>query len=281
MTFQGSYRALTYEFLVNADSTEVGAAIEPLLRQFSATLSAGAPTYAVDHDPSDAGGSTYRVFLDGRLESRSDSMAAAVDYVVWRASVEAVARAEDLLALHAGAVSWRGRGVLLSAAPDSGKTTLTAALTSAGFRYFTDEAALIDPASGLLHPFPRSLWMDSSAVDLVPGLRSRVNESTSGEERAQYHVRPDDLRRDAIGRACRVRYVIFPSYHASASVELTPVSRGEALLGLSQNSFNLQTFGRRGIELLARLLRDAQPCRLRMGDLSDAVATVAQLVKGR
>lgn len=67
-----------------------------------------------------------------------------------------VERLPDLVAIHAGAVAFDERVVLLPGSTQTGKTHLVTALLSAGATYLSDEFALIDDL-GLVHPYPRML----------------------------------------------------------------------------------------------------------------------------
>lgn len=58
--------------------------------------------------------------------------------------------------VHAGAVGWRGQGIIVPGRSYSGKSTLVAELVRAGATYYSDEYAVIDPR-GQLHPFAKPL----------------------------------------------------------------------------------------------------------------------------
>ncbi len=58
--------------------------------------------------------------------------------------------------VHAGAVGWKGRGILVPGSTLTGKSTLTAELVRAGATYYSDEYAVLD-RRGRVHPFPRPL----------------------------------------------------------------------------------------------------------------------------
>ena len=74
----------------------------------------------------------------------------------------AVRRHSYFLQIHAGVVSNGEKCILLPATGGSGKTTLTAALTAAGFHYFSDEAALLEEPELEVRPVPISLSVKSS-----------------------------------------------------------------------------------------------------------------------
>lgn len=273
--FDAAYRSLTYEFGIRTALPGIALRLDELLAPFRLEGANGISTFEIRRK-----GRTgkIRVYLDGRLVLRADSEAAALDYVLWKAGTETIERAEDFLVLHAGAVSWRGRAVVLPAPPDSGKTTLTAALTRAGFRYLTDEASFLELGSGRLHPYPRALWMEPGTLDLMPDLRDTLPGFITAP-RISYHIDPADLRPGAIGTPCRVRYVVFPRYVRGAATSLEPVGRAETVVALAKNSFNTQRLGAQGVRLLADVVRGAECYRLAMGDLDQAVAAVSGLVK--
>lgn len=66
--------------------------------------------------------------------------------------------AEDFVFLHAGAVAYRKKAIIIPGVSFSGKTTLVAELSKRGLEYYSDEYAVIDK-KGFLHPFPKKLSM--------------------------------------------------------------------------------------------------------------------------
>jgi hypothetical protein len=273
--FDAAYRTPTYEFRVRTPLLDVARRLDQLLAPFALSRANGVPIYELRPRR----GASVHVYLDGILVLRSDSHAAAFDYVLWRISTETIERASGFVVLHAGAVSWRRRGLVLPGPPDAGKTTLTAGLVRAGFRYLTDEAALVEPITGRLHPFPRPLWMDPGTLDVIPGLREGLPRFLE-VPRISYHIDPFDLRPGSIGSPCTIRFIVAPTYLESAATRLEPLSRAEAVVLLARNSFNVASGGPGAIELLAQVARDARCFRLVMGDLDSAVDAVSSLVKG-
>jgi len=66
--------------------------------------------------------------------------------------------------IHAGAVGWKGKAILMPANSFRGKTSLTAALVKRGALYYSDEFGVLDEA-GFLHPFPTALAVRGIAGD--------------------------------------------------------------------------------------------------------------------
>ncbi len=66
--------------------------------------------------------------------------------------------AESRTFLHAGAVAWKGRAIIIPARSFSGKSTLVAELVKKGALYYSDDFAVLD-REGSVHPFHRQLSM--------------------------------------------------------------------------------------------------------------------------
>src|SRR5262245_25217701 len=73
-----------------------------------------------------------------------------------------VAVASDLVFVHAGAVGWRGRAILIPAPSMAGKSRLVRALVDAGATYYSDEFAILD-SRGRVVPFARPLTLRTDA----------------------------------------------------------------------------------------------------------------------
>ena len=71
------------------------------------------------------------------------------------------------LLLHASAVERDGKALLMTGLSGAGKSTLAALLMGKGWRLMGDEFALVDPATGLVHGFPRLVSLKNEAVPVV------------------------------------------------------------------------------------------------------------------
>lgn len=185
------------------------------------------------------------------------------------------------LFFHAGAVAARGQGVIFPAVSGSGKTTLVAGLLTAGFQYLSDEVAVLDPTTKLLHPFPKSLLVKSGSRralnPLYPDLGRTALRQRFGNATVWYLAPPEDSWPK---EPVPVRYVIFPHYQPRSRTQVVAMSRGEAFGRLLRQSFNLRRHGGRGIRCLTEVLREAKCYRLQIGNLTEAVQLVDNLITG-
>jgi hypothetical protein len=272
MPIERHYRVLAYPFRVVA-SPRLGGFLRRFLAPFETGVGPEAPVYELRREP--GAEKPWAMYLDGASLHRGRTPSRILEFALWDISTKAIGSEHGFFAVHAAAASWQGSGIVLPAPPDSGKSTLVAGLTRAGCGYLTDEAALIDPVSGLLQPFPRSLWLAKPSVEAVFKEESGRMRWSTGR---QFHVRPGDLRPRALGRPCPLRFVIAPRYEAGATSELEPMSRAEALMVMARNAFHLDRFGGSGIALLGRVIGEASCYRIRIGDLDDAVRSILDVV---
>lgn len=277
--FDRSYRALSYAFRVRTNFPRAGFLLDRLLAPFRAVVSSEVPTYDLVRTNGER--LPFSLYVDDARVQEVESASSMLDFVLANVTIQAVELMEDFVSFHAAAAAWDRRGIIFPGEPDAGKTTLVAGLTQVGFAYLSDEAALIDPSTGLLHPFPRALAMDAHSVDAIPGLRRKLPPDHDQFMKYRFHVAPDDLRPGAVGRPCRVQYVIAPKYQAGSPTVLEPMSRAEALMTLAENSFNLVRFGGLAVQSLHRVMGSVSGYRLRIGSLEDGIRRVLDVVEGK
>jgi len=274
---KAGYRMIGYACRVRTDLPDVMRLVRELLSPFEVSGLEG-PEYRLERIADPADPNPFRLTVDDREAHRVATSLGLVDELLWELNRAAIPTAPGV-AVHAGAVSLEGRGVVLPAPMDSGKTTLTAGLVAAGFSYLSDEAALIAPDTGELLAYPKPLWLSPGSVGAVDGLRGRVMPEYRELGRMRTYVRPDDLRAGAVGSACPVALVVAPRFLATSPVRLEPMSRAATLMCLAENSFNLRELGGRGLEQLRRSVVGAHGYRLTHGDLDEAVAKILALVR--
>lgn len=185
--------------------------------------------------------------------------------------------------LHAGAVVCNGAGIILPAPSGSGKSSLVLALLRRGYHYFSDELAVIDPSTGSLHAFPKPLTIKNTALfpDLVG--QHACWYGPPGEHRPDggvWYLHPCDVGLGVGIEAVPVRCIIFPHYSTNATPALHPLSAGQALRSLFQNTFNALHFDNQSLHILARLVNEAHCFALTSGNLEQTTALIDAVMPG-
>jgi len=154
------------------------------------------------------------------------------------------------LLLHAAVVERGGRALILTGESGAGKSTLAALLGERGWRLMGDEFALIDPATGLLHPFPRAVSLKNEAIGLFPDLTAeRWGPSLAGTPKGTIrHLRPSP---DAILRMtepARPALLLFPRY--GFKEEVREIGQAEIFVRMTQASTNYVNLAEAGFTAL-------------------------------
>lgn len=139
--------------------------------------------------------------------------------------------------LHAGAVGWRGRGLLLPGPGWSGKSSLVAELVRAGADYYTDDVAVLD-RQGRVHFFGNPLRLrdpDSSGKTEYPA------ESLGG---------------DNGGDPLPVTTILLTRHQPEVRFRPTVLSRGRGILALLAHAQGVRAHPEQVLDMLQGLGSD-------------------------
>ncbi len=210
---------------------------------------------------------------------RLNDIGSAIDNLMWHIQSETFRHSRDYLLIHSGAATTpSGKAVLLPAARESGKTTLTAGLVRAGFGYLSDEAAAIDPVTRRVYPFAKPLTIKEGSFPMFPELRPCGNGYEAGY---RWFVQPDEIHPGAVAGPSPIRFVVAPRYRKGATTKLTQITRAQGLVELAENALNFHIYQARALTLLAEALRKASCYRMVVGDLDEAVNLIVELTGKR
>jgi hypothetical protein len=95
-----------------------------------------------------------------------------IDYV--RPALQISLLPKDRLAVHSAAVSYEGRGILLSGWAESGKTEAMLGFLQAGAAFVSDKWTIVDGDGSSIRHFPTPITVRNWMIDLIPGLRARL-----------------------------------------------------------------------------------------------------------
>lgn len=182
------------------------------------------------------------------------------------------------LLLHASAVERDGQAVLMTGLSGAGKSTLAALLMGRGWRLMGDEFALVDPATGLVHGFPRLVSLKNEAVPVVESALpdARFGPVLEGTPKGRIrHLVPDARSIAAMGEPAHAKLILFPSFgFEAAEREVLP---SETFVRLTQASTNYVAMGERGFDALTGLVRSVRAKAIDYPDAATAVAQVERL----
>ena len=219
----------------------------------------------------------HRILEDGRTIEGCGALEGLTPLVkasVWRLAVN---RRRYFMEIHAAALLHRGRCVLLPAAPGSGKSTLAAALAASGFRYLSDEAALLEEPTLAVRPVPLALTVKPGSVPLLepwyPGLGALPAHEREDGKSVRYLEPPGPARLRDPDRSFPVSTLVFP--RVALRTELRAISRPEALRRLLAQCLVLpERLDALRVQRLVGWLRGLRCFELATGPLPEAVAAV-------
>lgn len=169
-----------------------------------------------------------------------------------------VQRLTTVRAVHAGAVLWDGRAVLLPGSTHAGKSSLVTELLRRGATYLSDEYALID-SEGFVHPYPRTLLVRNGRPEQVPMLPAECGA--------------------IVGKApSPVGWILSLQYLPGCAWDVKAVTQSEALLILLRNTPHILQESPDMVQMFERAVRKVTcyvGCR---NEAADAVDHIMQLM---
>ena len=274
-----AYRRLSLAFSVRCDDPHVARYIDRVLaRSRVAQPGPAALAYEViDAGPS-AEDSRFRLLRDGAWMVGGEDLPTILEDLFARVNLDTVNASDDRVLIHSGAVTTRdGVGVLLPAPAGSGKSTLVAGLVRSGFGYLSDEAAVLQPETARVEPYPIHLSLKGASRDRFPEARP------AAEDRAYlgstWFIDPDAIRPGSVGHPSEMGFVIAHRFAPDASLSIEPLTPAEACVELVQNLMLARRDTPRALDLLARVCRGSTSVRLAYGNLDDAVAAIEGLTR--
>lgn len=182
------------------------------------------------------------------------------------------------LLLHASSVARDGKAIIMTGESGSGKSTLSALLGSRGWRFMGDEFALVDPATGLVHPFPRPVSLKNDAIDEMQRLcpSAQFGPLIAGTPKGDLcHMVPDLAAIAAMNVPAPPALILFPRF--GSATETRDVGQSEAFVRLTQASTNYVALGEPGFDALTRLVTTVPAKAIDYPDTETALTLVESL----
>ncbi len=194
-------------------------------------------------------------------------------------------RTECFLGLHAAAVGYCEKCVLMPAVSGSGKSTLTAALIGSGFNYLADDLVLLSQPPIRMFQVPMALGLKTGSwvplESFHPILSSLITHTRIDGKKIRYLAPPTHTSKWVASKKTTVDIIIFPQFDAGCNAfAIEKISAAEGLHELTEAGYNIRS------QLTANKVRQlidwiaGIPCyKLRFSQLSEAIDIILSLVK--
>lgn len=256
--------AFGVSFGLRSEGSELAAALRAIAPPGATEVASPTPDHWITLWAEGEAEARIIVGLDGeQLAYRGPSLPEALAVLDARLRLHLASHSPDRVFVHAGVVRALGQTIVIPGRSFSGKSTLVAALLAEGASYLSDEYAVLD-GEGLVHSFLRPL-----------ALRAH------GERRATPDPRSLAAGADSATGPQRIALVLSTHYRAGASFAPEPISAGQAMLELFDNTVSAQIAPARAWTSLRAAVEGCRALRGERGEADQAArALIALLAAG-
>jgi hypothetical protein len=254
--YQICFESFGVVVLVCVSTPEMLEQIEPLMppdrRPSDARLTARRLGIVLEDD------GTYSVYNSGTRVNEGGGWELAKIVLEGQVRSYISLNAPEHVFIHAGAVGYEGRAIIIPGPSFTGKTTLTAALVRAGALYYSDEFAVLD-RDGMVNPFAKTLSLRPEGVQI----EHTVEEigGTAG--------------RDPLP----IALVVVTHFSPGAAWEPERLTGGAAVLEVLGNTVTMTTRPEDSMRVVSKSLRNAMVLKGERGEADElANALLDQLL---
>jgi hypothetical protein len=190
------------------------------------------------------------------------------------------------LMLHAAAVSWNGKGVLLPGQSGAGKSTLATWLTLEGFDYLSDEMVFIQKSSFTMDGFNRPLQHKRPvAKPLRNAIEGFVNTHRRDEDYFENDygllIRAEALNPETVFESTDIQVIIFPEYRPEGELTIQKLTPAQASVDLMSSLINARNLEGKGLPEASKLARQIPAYRVTFNNLESIKEEIVSLVQNR
>jgi len=273
-----SYRLLSSRLRLRFSRPEQETIVHPVLAHLACEAADTAAETLIDIISSAHGMVLYRDREPVARCDRIDELAPVAKGIVWNTTIR---DHSFFLDIHAGVVCDEQGGILLPAPPGSGKSTLTAALVSAGFQFFSDEVALLEETTFNVFPVPLALCFKDTGLEMASRFFPQVKTlpiHNRGDGKRVCYMPPPAHALPASTAPKPVKAVVFPQFQPGASSKLDRMDTVDALKKLMDECLVVdKRLDRQKVAGLIDWIGKVDCYRLVFSDAEDAVRKIKRL----
>lgn len=188
-------------------------------------------------------------------------------------------QAHQYLIIHAACLEKNGKGVIISAASGSGKSTLCAYLVSQGWRLLSDELALIDTDTLMMHGLARPINLKNQSIDLI---RPYFDDASFSNVAVDTHkgsvclLKPPRSSIEQAHKTVKPSLLVFVNFNQDEELFIEPVESSIALTEVIQNSFNFGLLSIQGFQCAKSLIRACDALYVEYSDMQACELALSQ-----
>jgi hypothetical protein len=164
MMLERRFDLLDYRFAFRSNSARAVELLSTLYRGFEHDL---VPPVEHVYELTESGGSHWTIAAAGLTPSIHTSLGSALNALEADIVSEVARRRSSRHLIHGATVYGPTGDILITGPSGAGKTTLSLALTTRGFRVGSDDLAALDPATNTVQPLPRCFHLDQQSRTLL------------------------------------------------------------------------------------------------------------------
>ena len=216
---------------------------------------------------------------------RPDTMHPDVCTSFFHFALSELLKRNGLYTVHATALEYQGRGVLIPGYSGQGKTTSFLSLLRSGFRYLSDDYPLLrDRGTQMeLLAFPMKIDVTARTIEFFPELHNAA-PGILQQGICKKFFQAEDLYADSIGSSCTPAMIMFPHVVDMPHSCLEPPPKSRALEALIPQGLLVydQAVARREFQALSKLVQQGDCYRLHFGrDVLDLPTLIRPLLEAR
>jgi len=184
-----------------------------------------------------------------------------------------------LISLHAGALNYQGKSLILPAISGSGKSTLSTYLMEQGFSFLTDEVALID-TNEYLQPIPMSITLKEGSWKVLETYGVSFKNLSVHRRFDNQRVSFLPPKNVASGNlTVKGAFLIFPQYRQGAKTEITPLSTLETLARITLSGYEVKdSFDWHTVKRWVQLIEGFHKYAITYSDMEDVRLHIERLI---
>jgi hypothetical protein len=189
-----------------------------------------------------------------------------------------------LFGLHAAAVFYQGKCVLMPALSGSGKSTLTAALVGSGAFLFADDIVLLTPAPVRMRPVPVVIGLKSGSWNVLapyhPEIASLPIHLRADDKHVRYLAPSVDTMVPMASQPFPVDFIVIPKFvNDSNAAGLIKISPADGLCRLTEAGYDIRgEMTATCIKELVDWITDIPCYEMHFNQLDNAVSAIQKLV---